>query len=117
MRFKKAPANLRTAAAICSALLAWSLPAFAQVPGWTGWSTVVELVNTASGGVNVRLSPDLTGCTSQSGYGGAFASIYPDHAAISRMKADLLVAFTTGAHVELYLSDSTCKVAEMRLSQ
>jgi hypothetical protein len=48
-------------------LAATSIPAMAQGPGWTSVSTVIELVNTSNGGVNVRLSPDLTGCTSQSG--------------------------------------------------
>ena len=94
---------------------AMAMPAFAQGPGWTEVSTVIQLVDTANGGVNVALSPGLTGCTSQSGYGGAFASIYPDHPGLNRIKADLTVAFTTGAHVSLYLSDDTCKVVEMRL--
>jgi hypothetical protein len=97
--------------------LAWAVPALAQGPGWTAVSIVRDIVNTSNGGINVRLTPDLTGCTSQSGYGGAYASIYPDHPGIDRMKADLLVAFTTGAHVELYLGDNTCRVGEMRLSQ
>jgi len=67
--------------------------------------------------MDVRLSPDLTGCTSQSNYGGAFASVYPSHPGIDRIKADVLVAFTTGAHIALYLSDSMCTVAETRLMQ
>lgn len=101
---------------LMAALLAMSLPAFAQGPGWTVPSTVIEIVNTAAGGVNVRLSPDLAGCVSQSGYGSLFASVYPNHAAIDRIKADLLVAFTTGAHIALYLSDATCTVGETRLT-
>jgi len=92
-----------------------AMPALAQGPGWTEVSTVIELVNTSSGGVNVRLSPDVTGCTSQSGYGSVYASIYPNHPGINRLKADLLVAFTTGARVALYLGDNTCMVSEMRL--
>ena len=70
---------------------------------------------TADGGVNVRLSPELTGCTSQSGYGTGLASIYPTHPGINRMKADLLAAFLNGTPVALYLSDSTCKTTEMIL--
>lgn len=100
-----------------AALLAWAIPALAQGPGWTVSSVVRDIVNTSAGGINVRLTPDLSGCTSQSGYGGAYASIYPNHPGINRIKADLLVAFTTGAHVELYLGDNTCMVSEMRLSQ
>lgn len=91
------------------------LSAFGEGPGWTAASTVVQVVNTSNGGVNVRLSPDLTGCTSQSGYGSHYASIYWDHPGINRIKADLLVALTTGTKVMLYLNDSTCTVAEMRL--
>lgn len=97
------------------ALLLLALPVSAAGPGWTASSTVVELVNTASGGVNVRLSPELSGCVSQSGYGPLYASILPSHPGINRLKADLLVAFTTGSRVALYLGDSNCTVSEMRL--
>lgn len=69
----------------------------AQGPGWTANATVIKLVVTGGGGINVPLSPDVTGCTSQSNYGPNFASIYPDHAGIDRMKTDLLVAFATEA--------------------
>jgi hypothetical protein len=96
---------------------ATSFPAFAQGPGWTATSTVIEVVNTSNGGINVRLSPELAGCTSQSGYGPAYASIYPGNPGIDRIKADLLVAFATGAHIALYLGDSTCLVTETRLLQ
>jgi len=92
-----------------------TLPAFAQGPGWTEVSSVIQVINTSNGGVNVRLSPDLTGCISQSGYGSSIASIYPSHPGINRLKADLLVALTTGTKVMLYLSDNTCTVSEMRL--
>ena len=102
-------------AAAATVLLA--VPAFAQGPGWTVPSTVIEVVNTVNGGMDVRLSPDLAGCTSQSNYGGAFASVYPSHAGIDRIKADVLVAFTTGAHIALYLSDATCTVGETRMTQ
>jgi hypothetical protein len=44
--------------------------------GWTVSSKVVKLVVTQNGGINVRLSPELSGCTSQSGYGAKYASIY-----------------------------------------
>lgn len=89
----------------------------AQGPGWTAWSTVVSLVNTANGGVNVRLSPDLSDCVSQSGYGPTYASVYPSHPGINRMKADLLAAFLSGARVRLYLSDSNCTTVEMILER
>ena len=96
-------------------LLALAIPAYAAGPGWTVPSTVVDIVNTSNGGVNVRLSPDLAGCTSQSGYGSVYASIYPTHPGINRIKADLMMAFATGAHVALYLGDADCTVAETRL--
>lgn len=89
----------------------------AQGPGWTSMSTVVELVVTVTGGINVRLSPDLTNCVSASGYGAIYASIYPDHPGLKEMKADLLVAYLTGAKVALWLKDANCTVGEMRLYQ
>lgn len=89
--------------------------AVAQGPGWTVQSTVIRLVNTSNGGVNVRLTPDLTDCVSQSGYGPSYASVLPNHPGISRIKADLLVAFTTGTRVSLYLADANCTVGEMTL--
>lgn len=89
--------------------------ASADGPGWTVPSTVVRLVNTANGGVNVRLSPDLANCVSQSGYGSIYASILPNHPGLNRIKADLLVAFLTGTRVSLYLGDANCTVGEMTL--
>lgn len=100
---------------VVSVLLMLAIPAYAQGPGWTAVSTVVEVANTASGGVNVRLSPELTGCTSQGSYGSNYASIYPSHPGINRIKADLLVALRTGMHVSLWLNDATCTVTETRL--
>jgi hypothetical protein len=99
-------------AAVWGALLTATLPAFAQGPGWTVPSTVADLVVTASGGTNVRLTPDLTGCEAQSGNGPVYASIYPTHPGITRIKADLLAAFTTGAQVALYLSDNERQIGE-----
>src|SRR5688500_2428308 len=84
-----------------------AMPAFAQGPGWTVNSTVVSIVDTSNGGVNVRLSPDLSGCTSQSGYGSLYASLFPTHPGIGRIKASLLTAYSTGATVAIYLSDNT----------
>jgi hypothetical protein len=102
-------------AAIVIVIVFGSSVSLAQGPGWTALSTVVEVVNTANGGVNVRLSPDLGGCVSQSGYGSIYASLYPSHPGINRMKADLLLALSTGQKVMLYLGDSQCQFTEMRL--
>lgn len=83
--------------------------------GWTSNSTIVTLAVTGDGGVNVRLSPELEGCVSNYGYGPTFASIYPSHPGINRMKADLLAAYLTGRTVALYLIDGTCRVDELIL--
>jgi hypothetical protein len=97
------------------AMLLAAAPALAQGPGWTANSTVTRIVDTANGGVNVRLSPDLSDCTSQSGYGSLYASLYPNHPGIDRMKATLLTAYATGATLAIYLTDSTCTIGEIRL--
>lgn len=101
--------------AVGIALILWALPAFAQGPGWTANSTVLKLVVTADGGVNVRLSPDMANCVSNSGYGAHYASIYPLHPGINRIKADLLAAYLSEAVVPLYLSDANCTVTEIQL--
>ena len=44
-----------------------------------------------------------------------FAASARGAAFINRIKADLTVAFATGARVALYLGDNTCMVSEMRL--
>jgi hypothetical protein len=90
-------------------------PSLAQGPGWVYNLKVIRIVNTSNGGFNIRFSPDLTGCVSQSGYGAIFASIYPNHPGINRMKADFLVAYTTGDVVSVYLGDANCMVTEMFL--
>ena len=101
---------------VVTAWLGFALaPAFAAGPGWTANSTVAKLVVTADGGVNVLLSPPLTNCVSNSGYGPTFASVYPSHPGINRIKADLLAAYLNGGTVSLYLSDNTCRVAELIL--
>ena len=96
-------------------VLVMSTPAAADGPGWTANSTVKKLVVTADGGVNVLLSPQPTGCVSNNGYGPGFASVYPNHPGINRMKADLLIAYASGGTVALYYGDNTCKVVEMIL--
>ena len=95
--------------------MAFSIPAAAEGPGWTANSTVKKLVVTSDGGVNVLLSPQPTSCVSNSGYGPGFASVYPNHPGINRIKADLLTAYMTGGVVALYYSDNTCRVQELIL--
>lgn len=95
--------------------MAFSMPAAAEGPGWTNNSTVKKLVVTIDGGVNVMFSPQQTNCVSNSGYGPNFASVYPNHPGINRIKADLLTAYVTGGTVAVYFSDNTCKIQEIVL--
>lgn len=92
-----------------------SVYTYADGPGWTAVSEVKNLVVVASGGINVELSPDLNGCTFQSGYGPNYASIYPDHPGLNAMQSNLLAAMMSGKKVRLYLYDSNCKVVEIIL--
>jgi hypothetical protein len=98
--------------ATATVLVLYALSARADGPGWVYNRTVVNIVNTYNGGFNIRFSPDLTGCTSQSGYGATYASVYPSHPGINRIKADIVTALVTGKPVSVYLSDSTCTVHE-----
>lgn len=107
--------NARLAGAGAAILLALTVPALAQGPGWTANATIIRIVDTSNGGVNIRLSPDVTGCTSQSSYGESYASLYPDHPGINRIKATLLTAYSTGATVAVYLGDNTCRITEVLL--
>ncbi len=101
------------ASLLAAALTAVSVtPASAENVGWTSNAVVKKLVVTSDGGVNILLSPSLSTCVSQDGYGNAMAYIPATHPGLKQMKADLLTAFVTGTPVSLYLIDSTCKVAE-----
>jgi len=93
----------------------FTFPSEAAKAGWTVSSKVVKLVVTANGGVNVRLSPELSGCTSQSGYGAKYASIYPSHPGVAAIHANLLAAYMSGKDVSLWLKDEKCTVGEMSL--
>ena len=83
--------------------------------GWITTAKVVKIVATGNGGLNVRLSPELTGCTSQSGYGPSYASLYPDHPGKDKITSILLAAYMADKTVAIYLSDSTCKIYEVEL--
>lgn len=95
--------------------MAFSLPVAAEGPGWSANSTVRKLVVTADGGINVLLSPQPTSCVSNSGYGPTFASVYPNHPGINRIKADLLAAYLTGGTVSVYYVDNKCTINEVIL--
>ncbi len=96
-------------------LVSLSFPLFAAGPGWTVASEVKRLVVTHDGTINVRLTPELTGCTSFSGYGGTYASVYASHPGLKTIQSNLLAAYVSGKKVALYLSDDTCRVGEMSL--
>ena len=96
-------------------ILCSATAAIADGPGWTPNATITKLVVTFSGGVNVRLNPEVSNCVSQSGYGPNYASVYPSHPGINRIKADLLAAYLSGKTISLYLSDNTCTVGEIIL--
>lgn len=87
--------------------------AYADGSGWTANVTITKLVATQNGGVNVRVSPDLNNCVSQSGYGPNFASVYPTHPGINRIQAMLMQAYAQGVKVSLWLSDNNCTVGEV----
>jgi len=87
-------------------------PARAEGPGWVYNRTVVSVVSTAYGGLNIRVSPELSGCTS-SAYGPNYALVQPPTVdGLKFMKADMLVALVTGKPVSLYLTDNTCRITE-----
>ena len=88
---------------------------YADGPGWTEYSEVEEIAAVVNGGVNIRLSPELSDCQPLSGYSQNYASVYPDHPGLSLFQSNLLAAMMSGQQVRLYLTDSTCKVTEMRV--
>jgi hypothetical protein len=98
------------AALVC--ICATSASAGTGAIGWTQNSTVKKLVVTGDGGIDVLLSPALSGCVSHSNYGPAFASVLPSHPGLKQIKADLLTAFVTGTPIALYLGDTDCNVSE-----
>jgi len=85
----------------------------AENSGWTANVTITKLVVTQNGGVNIRVSPDLTNCISQSGYGPNYASVYPAHPGMNRIQAMLMQAYAQGTKVSLWFSDGNCTVGEI----
>lgn len=92
----------------------FSFPSSAE-QGWITTAKVVKIVATINGGVNVRLSPELLGCTSQSGYGPNYASLYPDHPGKDKILSIFIAAYMGDKPVAVYLMDSTCKIGEVEL--
>lgn len=92
--------------------------ATAQTSSGPGWVTgkIEKLVVVSHGGVNVRLSPDVKGCVSQGGYGGAYASVLPSHPGLDKIYSGLLAAYMAGEQVSIYLSNSDCHIGEIEIN-
>lgn len=91
-----------------------SISAFAE-QGWITQAKITKIVGVINGGINVRITPELSGCTSQSGYGPAYASLYPDHAGKEEILSILLSAYMADKTIAIYLQDDTCKITEVEL--
>jgi|GEM_PF-4792128 len=83
--------------------------------GWVKQAKITRIVGVVNGGVNVRLMPELSGCTSQSGYGSRYASLYPDHQGKDEILSIMLAAYMSDKTIAIYLSDDTCKILEVEL--
>ncbi|NOU49871.1 hypothetical protein HG263_04890 [Pseudoalteromonas sp. JBTF-M23] len=99
---------------ILKVALLWNSIAFAE-QGWIKQAKITKIVGVVNGGINVRISPELTGCTSQSGYGPNYASLYPDHQGKSEILSILLAAYMADKTIAIYLSDDKCKIGEVEL--
>ena len=100
---------------LASIFLCGPAASLANGPGWITTAKVSKIVVAGNGGINFRLTPDLGGCTSQSGYGPLYASVYPNHPGLDKIYSTLLAAYMADKVVAVYLSDSTCRVAEVEL--
>ncbi len=88
---------------------------FSSVYSFADWQYDLEvkrIVVVATGGVNVRFTPELSGCTPQSGYGSSYASLYPDHPGFNSIHSNLLAAYMSGKKVSIYLTGTDCKIGE-----
>ena len=104
--------NKRIVMFVLAAILSISVSQ-AEPSGWTASVTITKFVGTANGGINVRVSPELTNCVSQSGYGPNYASIYPTHPGINRIQALLMQAYAQGIKVQVWFSDNNCTIGEV----
>jgi hypothetical protein len=98
-----------------SVLTLFSYQSIAAESGWITYAKVTKVVVTMNGGVNIALSPALSGCTSQSGYGERYASLYPDHPGLDKIHSIVLAAFMADKPIAVWLSDNTCKIGEVEL--
>ncbi|WP_146027159.1 hypothetical protein [Bowmanella denitrificans] len=92
-------------------ILSLSFKAYSEPSrGWVDDVEVHRLVIVVTGGVNVRVKPELQGCTSQSGYGQMYASILPEQPGLDKMYSGLLAAKMSGKRVSLWLADDKCTI-------
>lgn len=91
-----------------------SSPSYAE-KGWIHSVKVDKIVVVVNGGINVKVRPGLTGCTSQSGYGSNYASVYPDHPGKDQILSVLLAARMADQPVGIYLNDDSCRITEVVL--
>lgn len=85
----------------------------AQEAGWFEASKIKRIVITTNGGINIKLVKSVSGCSSLSGYGGAYASVHPDHPGIERIYSLLLTAYIAEQEVQFHFADETCKINEV----
>lgn len=96
-----------------SLIMIFSAPVFAEGPGWLTPSKIKRIVVVYSGGVNVKLENGPENCTSLSGYGKKYLSLYKDHPGVDRIYSLLLAAYASQKEVHIYLTDDTCKIGEV----
>lgn len=96
-------------------LTALSIPSYAEGGRWVPLVKVEKIVVVMNGGINVRVTPGLTNCVSQSGYGAAYASVYPDHPGKDQILSVLLAAKMSDQPVGIWLSDDSCRIGEVVL--
>jgi energy-converting hydrogenase Eha subunit B len=76
---------------------------------------VASIVGLPNGGINVLMSPSLSGCVSQAGYGPAYASLLPSNLGKDRIATLILAAYMSNKPISLYFGDSTCTISEVEL--
>lgn len=84
----------------------------AEGPGWQSTTKIKRIVVVSNGGVNVSFENELKNCTSLSGYGKKYASLYTDHPGIDRIYSLLMAAYVSQKDIQIYLSDNTCRIGE-----
>lgn len=105
----------RIMSTLCLAILVLiSSSTFAE-EGWIAQAKITKIVGVSNGGINVRITPELRACTSQGGYGPAYASLYPDHAGKAEILSILLSAYMADKTIAIYLQDNTCRISEVEL--